>query len=104
MKNALSLFRMIGIAEGISYLVLLGIAMPLKYYAEMPMAVKYTGWAHGLLFILYVAVLAWVSYVKKWPLLKVFVAFIASLLPFGTIVLDSRLKKEELGLIESGTI
>jgi integral membrane protein len=75
--------------------------MPLKYYAGLPLAVKYTGWIHGLLFMLYIAALAWVSISRKWPLLKIAVAFTASLVPFGTIILDWRLKKEELGLIES---
>jgi integral membrane protein len=104
MKNSLSRFRIIGIAEGISFLVLLIVAMPLKYYAGMPMAVKYTGWIHGLLFILYIIALAQVSFTRKWPLLKIIVAFAASLIPFGTIILDSRLKKEELGLAGAKTI
>jgi integral membrane protein len=104
MKTSLSRFRIIGIAEGISFLVLLGIAMPLKYYAGLPMAVKYTGWIHGLLFILYVAALAQVSFSRKWPILKILLVFVASLIPFGTIILDSRLKKEEQGLTEAGTI
>ena len=51
--KSLNLFRKIAIAEGISYILLLFIAMPLKYWANMPQAVKYTGWAHGLLFVLY---------------------------------------------------
>ncbi len=104
MKTALSWFRMIVIAEGISFLVLLGIAMPLKYMAGMPLPVKYTGWAHGVLFVLYIALLIWVSIVRKWPLLKIIVAFLASFIPFGTMVLDSRLKKEEQGLISADSI
>src|SRR5436190_22954975 len=103
MKNSLSRFRIIGIAEGISFLVLLIIAMPLKYYAGLPMAVKYTGWIHGLLFVLFVVGLAQVSFDRKWPLLKIIVAFIASLIPFGTIILDMRLKKEEQGLTDAET-
>jgi integral membrane protein len=104
MKTALGWFRIIVIAEGISFLLLLGIAMPLKYYAGFPMAVKYTGWVHGLLFMLYIVGLSWVSISRKWPLLKIAIAFAASLVPFGTVILDSRLKKEELGLIEPGSI
>jgi integral membrane protein len=104
MKTALSWLRIIGIAEGISYLILLGIAMPLRTYAGMPLAVKYTGWAHGLLFILFIIALAWVSISRKWSLLKIAAAFIASLIPFGTIVMDSRWKKEELGLIGAGEL
>ncbi len=104
MKTALSWFRIVVIAEGISFLVLLGIAMPLKYMARMPLPVKYTGWAHGVLFMLYIVLLIWVSIERKWPLLKIIVAFAASLIPFGTIALDSRLKKEQQGLISADTI
>lgn len=88
-------FRRVAIAEGISFLVLLGIAMPLKYFADSPMAVKIVGYMHGFLFIAFV-VLAWEA---KNALNKGFIwfigAFIASLLPFGTFVLDNKLKKEE---------
>lgn len=91
-------FRRIAIAEGISFLILLGIAMPLKYFAGMPMAVKLVGYVHGFLFIGFVA-LAWQT---KDALNKSFIwfigAFIASLLPFGTFVLDKQLKKEEAAM------
>src|SRR5690606_19075252 len=56
-KNTIQRFRAISITEGISLLVLLFIAMPLKYGFDMPGMVKYVGWAHGLLFILYVLML-----------------------------------------------
>ena len=90
-----SWFRKIAVAEGISFLVLLCIAMPLKYFADMPMAVKIIGYMHGFLFIGFV-LLAWET---KNNLNKSFgwfgLAFLASLLPFGTFVLDKQLKKEE---------
>ena len=87
-------FRHIGVAEGISYLILLLIAMPLKYLANKPDMVKYFGWAHGVLFVAFGIYLikVWVQY--KWSFGKTTVAFIASLLPFGTFVLDRKLKKE----------
>ena len=50
--------RYTALAEGVSYLLLLGVAMPLKYLADMPMAVKIVGWAHGLLFMLLLMMLA----------------------------------------------
>jgi len=50
-----SIFSKVALAEGISYILLLFVAMPLKYLFDMPLAVKYTGWAHGLLFVLYIA-------------------------------------------------
>ncbi|RRB07369.1 DUF3817 domain-containing protein [Larkinella rosea] len=94
LKTPLSRFRLIGILEGISYLVLLGIAMPLKYLAGWPYAVKGVGWAHGVLFIAYLIALIAVTIDRRWSIIRVIVAFIASLVPFGTFWLESRLKKE----------
>jgi integral membrane protein len=91
---------MIGIAEGFSFLILLLVAMPLKYKFGWPHAVRYVGWAHGLLFILYiVAVLASIR-AMKWGFKGVAVAMIASLLPAGTFVLDRSLRKREQQLRE----
>lgn len=95
MDSPIGRLRLVGILEGISYLLLLGIAMPLKYFAGMPVAVKYTGWVHGLLFVLFMLALAQVWLVRKWAFGKVMIAFIASLVPFGTFVLDRSLKQEE---------
>ncbi|MGZ0052332.1 DUF3817 domain-containing protein [Brevibacillus gelatini] len=95
MNTALGRFRVIGIIEGISYLVLLLIAMPLKYYFNFPEAVKIVGSLHGLFFVLYILALAHVTLKDKWSVLKVIGAFVASLLPFGNFVLDARLKKEQ---------
>ncbi|MEM6763602.1 MAG: DUF3817 domain-containing protein [Bacteroidota bacterium] len=93
--NAISILRKLGIVEGISYLLLLGIAMPLKYMADMPWAVTYVGWAHGLLFMLYLVTAAWVILKYKWPILRFVVAFFAALLPFGPFVWDRYLKRYE---------
>ena len=95
LNSTLGRFRLVAIMEGLSFLVLLGIAMPLKYFADMPLAVKYIGWVHGLLFVLYIVLLLKVSALYKWGLGKVAVAFIASILPFGTFILDKKLKKEQ---------
>ena len=54
----IQILRLLGNIEGISYLLLLGVAMPMKYYFEMPMAVKITGMAHGVLFVAYCILLA----------------------------------------------
>jgi len=92
---AIKRLRIIGILEGISYLVLLGIAMPLKYMADMPAPVKYVGWAHGLLFVLFVAAVANAAIAKRWSILKVLAALVASVLPFGPFILDAKLLKQE---------
>ena len=94
-KTPLGRFRLIAIVEGISYLVLLFIAMPLKYFGGIPDAVKYTGWAHGVLFMLFMLALLNVMINNKWSFLKSALAFISSLIPFGTFVLDRSLIKEE---------
>ncbi|WKZ66488.1 MAG: DUF3817 domain-containing protein [Flavobacteriales bacterium] len=83
-------FRTVALAEGISFLLLLFIAMPLKYIAGMPLAVKYVGWAHGVLFVGY-----WVAAVPlftklKWDAERVVGLGLASVLPFGTFVLERK--------------
>ena len=86
--------RILGNIEGISYLLLLGVAMPMKYYYEMPMAVKITGMAHGVLFVAYCLLL--VACMKKfnWSLKLGAYLFIATLIPFGTFVSDRKLRNK----------
>lgn len=86
-------FRLIGILEGISYLLLLLVAMPLKYIAGINWPVKYVGWAHGLLFVCFCLLLitVWIKY--RWSFFRTALAFVASLLPFGTFVLEKNLQK-----------
>lgn len=93
--NKMKIFRIIALLEGISYLFLLLIAMPLKYMMNQPLPVKITGMIHGILFIAFVFYLMLVKSEYKWPLKKTFLAFIASIIPFGTFVLDSRVLKRE---------
>jgi integral membrane protein len=97
-KNALRNFRMIALAEGISFLLLLFIAMPLKYAADLPDAVKYTGWAHGLLFVLYLIFLLIAAAANRWSYTRCVLAFLVSLIPFGTFWFDKQLKAEEASL------
>ncbi|GAB3830084.1 DUF3817 domain-containing protein [Pontibacter rugosus] len=95
MKTPISRLRTVGIYEGISYLLLLGVAMPLKYMFDMPLFVKYLGWAHGVLFVLYMVALLQVVLVHRWSLLKAAAGVIASLLPFGPFILDKKLLDKE---------
>lgn len=95
MKTPISRFRLIGFYEGLSYLILLGIAMPLKYIFGIPELVKYVGWAHGILFIMYMFALLQVVLVHNWSLGKAAAGFVASLLPFGPFILDKKLLKDE---------
>jgi len=94
LKDAEGKFLAIALLEGISFLVLLGIAMPLKYMAGMPQFVKYIGWAHGLLFVLYMLFLFQVTMEKDWKWSKAALAFVVSLLPFGTFWFEAKHRRE----------
>ena len=87
--------RAAGLTEGASYLLLLGIAMPLKYLADMPYPVSVIGWVHGLLFILFCLTIALAMYQVRLPVRLAVLAFIASLVPFGPFLIDGRLQREE---------
>jgi integral membrane protein len=80
-------FLQVGHAEGISYLVLLGVAMPLKYFFDMPQAVRLVGSLHGILFVAFMFMIAWLVVQKKMTLLGAVKAFVLSLVPFGTFYL-----------------
>ena len=84
--------RILGNIEGVSYLLLLGVAMPMKYYFEMPMAVKIVGMAHGVLFVAYCLLLALCLKRFNWTLKFGAYLFIATLIPFGTFVTDRKLR------------
>lgn len=94
-NTPLGRFRFIAVLEGVSYLILLFISMPLKYFYNDPSAVTYTGWVHGILFMLYLATLTNVAGNEKWKFGKSFMAFLAALIPFATFYLDRKLHKEE---------
>ncbi|MGF1465364.1 MAG: DUF3817 domain-containing protein [Sandaracinaceae bacterium] len=88
MPRDLARLRVVGLAEGVSYLALLGIAMPLKYLAGWPLAVEVVGWVHGLLFVAFGLVALQVTVSRRWPVRRFIEAGIASLLPFGPFVWD----------------
>lgn len=93
-RHPLSRLRLVGFAEGVSFLVLLGIAMPLKYLAHMPAAVKYVGWAHGLLFMLYVVALGQATAAQLWSPVRAALLFVAAVVPGGTFVADRWLRRQ----------
>lgn len=93
-KNALESFRLVAFLEGCSFL-LLGFTMILKYKYAMPGPNYVVGMAHGVLFILYVALLLNVAFKRKWTFLKVVLSFLASLFPFGTFIADKKLFREK---------
>ena len=86
----LNLFRITSILEGISYLSLFAITMPLKYLADIPMPNKFAGYAHGVLFIAYILIAAIFWFQKKWSLKRGLILLLASLLPFATFYIDKK--------------
>ena len=93
--TSVNVLRKIGLLEGISLLVLLFIAMPLKYICGNPTAGKIVGRLHGFLFVLFMLLVLRVYDQKGWPFKKLIYAFVAAFLPFGTFVFDRQLKKEQ---------
>lgn len=94
LKTPLGRLRLIGFWEGISFLVLLGIAMPLKYFAGMPMAVRVAGMAHGVLFMLYVWAAVQAALEYDWPWKRTGLVLVASVLPAGPFVVDAKILRD----------
>lgn len=88
-------FRKIAFAEGISFIVLLFGAMPLKYFAGMPMAVTVVGSLHGVLFVAFAILAREVKSEYKKDFNWLVKAGLASIIPFGTFYMDKQWKKEE---------
>ena len=95
LKSSIGRLRAIGLVEGVSFLILLGVAMPLKYFAGLPQAVKIVGWIHGLLFITFCMVLLQTRLDAKWNAWRTGAILAAALLPFGPFVIDARLRSED---------
>ena len=98
LTTSIGRLRTIGLVEGISFLLLLGVAMPLKYFAGLPQAVTAVGWIHGLLFITFCIALSQAQQEAKWTLWRTGAVLIAALLPFGPFVIDKRLRREDEAL------
>ena len=88
--TALGRLRIVAFAEGCSFL-LIGLTMILKYQYDMPKPNYVVGMAHGVLFIAYIFLVLQVAYLHKWKMMKVFWAFVASLVPFGTFYAEKHL-------------
>lgn len=90
----MKLFRAVRLTEGVSWLVLLFIAMPLKYAFDMPLAVRWVGRIHGGLFVAFVITLAMAAVEARWGVVKIARAFFASFVPFGAFWLEKKLREE----------
>lgn len=96
LNTKLGLFKTVATLEGISFLLLLGIAMPLKYVWDLPMMVEYLGMAHGVLFVGYVLAVALLfQKTLKWSFFQAVIGFILSFVPFGTFYVTMKMMPEE---------
>ncbi|MBL9217403.1 MAG: DUF3817 domain-containing protein [Opitutaceae bacterium] len=94
LKTSIGRLRFIGFWEGVSFLVLLLVAMPLKYLWHEPDAVRVVGMAHGILFLLYVWAAVQAALEHGWPWKKTVLVLLASVLPAGPFIVDAKLLRE----------
>ncbi|CAM2065109.1 DUF3817 domain-containing protein [Sulfidibacter corallicola] len=92
--TTLGQFRIVSFSEGVSYILLMAIAVPVKYMADEPILVRILGPIHGFLFIAFMVFLGKTAVELRWRMGRVLIAFIASLLPLGAFFLEVSLKKE----------
>jgi len=86
----LRIFKIIAFLEGLSYLLLLFVAVPLKYFAENEKLVQALGMPHGILFIAYVIMAFLLKDQMKWDTKNLLIILACSLLPFGTFWVDRK--------------
>ncbi|MBL4938687.1 MAG: DUF3817 domain-containing protein [Lutibacter sp.] len=91
MKKA---FRVISLLEGLSFLLLLFIATPIKYYSGNDSFVKMLGMPHGILFLVYIVFAIMLKYELKWKTKTIGIVLIASIIPFGTFYVDKKYLKD----------
>ena len=89
-KNIINIFKIVSFLEGLSYILLLLVGVPLKYLAGNSFLVKSLGMPHGLLFLAYIVIALFVRSIMKWDLKSTFIVLIASLLPFGTFYVNKK--------------
>ena len=92
-KTQLGRLRLLAFIEGVSFLVILFVTMPLKYAFQMPEPNKIFGLLHGLLFVLYVFAVIQIWIDQQWKMQKMILALLASIIPFGTFWADKKLFK-----------
>ncbi len=100
--SAIGRLRLLGMLEGASFLLLLGVAMPLKYLAGIPLAVKVVGWIHGMLFVAFALAIPPGVSALRWSGGRGLLVLAGDLLPFGPFVMDRRLRDAEAQAVRSG--
>lgn len=93
MFSFLNIFRLVALLEGVSYILLLFIATPIKYLANDPQYVKLLGMPHGLLFVAYIAIAFLIKSELKWTNKEFGFVLLAAIIPFGTFYIDRKYLK-----------
>ena len=86
----MKLFRMIALFEGLSYILLLFVAVPVKYYLGDPIYVKLLGMPHGILFVAYLDFALYFKQEQNWSMKTLTIILLGSVMPFGTFYLDNK--------------
>ena len=92
-SSILKPLRAIAFMEGITFLLLIFVTMPMRYLIDIPMPNKIIGMLHGGLFLAYSGLVVWATFKYKWPIWIGLLAFIASFIPFGTFLADDKIFK-----------
>jgi integral membrane protein len=95
MSHSVRTFEVVAVLEGVSYLALLGVAMPLKYVAGVAMATRIVGLSHGLLFLAYAVVLLDLFSNRRWPYRTLWLGLLAGALPAGSFFFARHLRRNE---------
>ncbi|WP_338733949.1 DUF3817 domain-containing protein [Mangrovimonas cancribranchiae] len=95
MKLLISVFRIIALLEGISYILLLFIAVPIKYIGHDPQYVKLLGMPHGLLFVGYIVLAILIGKELQWKTKTFTLVILASIIPFATFYVDQKILKQQ---------
>lgn len=99
-QSPIGKMRVVGFFEGLSFVALMGIGMPMKYMLAEPLVVRITGPLHGVLFLWLCMVIAQAVFEKGWPVKNGAIVFLAALFPFGPFLIDSWLKRQQLAFGE----
>jgi integral membrane protein len=91
LSDNLGRLRLTGLLEGLSFIILLAIAMPLKYVGGKPEMVSIVGMAHGVLFVVYIALTIIAKFQYSWSVKKMLVLWVASVVPLGTFYADYKI-------------
>jgi integral membrane protein len=90
-KTPIGRLRLIGILEGLSFIVLLFLAVPVKYILGNPLPVRIVGMTHGMLFILFVMYTIGIASSRQWSFSRItWKLLLASVVPFGTFYVDRK--------------